>query len=86
MDARTERDELKAIVATFPAEFRLEAGPGRRMPEGLKFRIDERRSFYDRGCGFQLVTQVWSDEREAWLDWSRGSVEQLRSLVRPLEG
>ncbi len=76
------RNEIDTIVATFPAEF----GISTRGARGLKFRIDRAGSFYDRGVGIQIATQVWSDARGEWLDYSRSSVEQLRSLVRPLKG
>ena len=81
MDLKTEREELAAIVATFPETFEMHTGPGRSREPGLKFRIHAGKSFYDRSCGFQLVTQVWSEER-GWLDYSRGSVEELRGLVK----
>jgi hypothetical protein len=82
MDWETQRKELAAIVATFPETFEMETGPGRSREPGLKFRVDAGKSFYDRSCGFQLVTQVWSEERQQWLDYSRGSVEELRGLVK----
>ena len=84
MNLRDEIAEIKAICATFPKEFAIKPTRG-SMPEGAKFRIDPKASFYDRACGFQLVVQVcWDAERDEWLDYSRGSVEELRRLHRPL--
>ncbi len=63
---------LDQVVRTFPDEFGLRAFPGRR------FRIDTWSSFSCPDNGFQLVTQIWSRLQGGWLDFSRGSVEELR--------
>jgi len=78
MDLKTERAELARIVATFPTEFRL------RGVSDSRFRIDELGSFFSDYSGFQIVVQVWNEEREEWLDYTRYSVERLRGLAADL--
>jgi hypothetical protein len=69
----SERQLLDQVIRTFPTEFGLRAFPGRR------FQIDTWSSFFSPHSGFQLVTQVWSEKQGRWLDFSRGSVEELRN-------
>jgi hypothetical protein len=74
-----ERELIEAAIARFPAEFKL---PG--LKPGQKARISKMASFVDDSGGLQLYTQVYFPDRDAWLDYARGTESELRSNMRPL--
>ena len=73
---------LDEIMDSFPEVFGMDPSvTGQAV--GSVFRVERQASFLDPNLGPQIVTQVLNPEG-VWVDFSRGTPEELRGLLRPV--
>ena len=72
------QDMIATSAGSFPEVFGLRAYPNQ------EFRIELSASYFSDACGVQLYVFVLRDDR--WLDFCKGTPDELRAQIVPLEG
>ena len=73
-----QQEMVEKAAERFPQVFGLRAYPNQ------EFRIELSASYFSDACGVQLYVFVLRDDR--WLDFCKGTPDELRAQIVPLEG
>jgi len=68
------QEAVEQAASQFPLVFGLRAFPGKR------FKVGIAQSYISEGV-VVLYTQVWNPERSIWVDFAKGTVDELSKEV-----